>query len=94
MFHQADNLFFGRMVNGDVRMMKFEQTPCEYPTADMQGPTGALLDIVIPANHWGSIVASVSQDGEGRLRWHDAMRFHNEMASVCPDIHPGIGSMA
>lgn len=76
MFHWQNNIFFGRKSDGAVRVLKVYLPPEEYPTPDGAYP-GAEIDLTIPANHWGSIVASVSQGGEAKGRWHQAMEFHN-----------------
>jgi len=76
MFHWTDNLYFGRRANGDVRILKLRETPYPWPSVDGDYPT-ATLDITVPADQWGSIVASVSHAGETAGRWQEAMKFHN-----------------
>jgi len=76
MFHQADNLFFGRLPDGSVRILKFAANPANWPTVDGVYPD-AVLDATISDGHWGSIVASVSARGEQHGRWYHAMDFHH-----------------
>lgn len=82
MFHWQDNVYFGRMQNGSVRVLKFpsgyEQGGWKsgFPNADGEYPN-VIVDLIIPDNHWGSIVASVSHAGEENGRWYQAMDFHN-----------------
>lgn len=82
MFHYRDNLFFGRMSNGAVRMLKFASPPREFPQADRgymteAGDDGVVLDAVIDSNSWGSVVASVSAGGEENGRYYEIMDFHH-----------------
>lgn len=80
MFHQADNLFFGRLPDGSVRILKFSKSPQTPPLADAPrpDPTDAILDLIIPNDHWCSIIGSVSKAGETSGRFHLAQRFHND----------------
>jgi len=76
MFHQADNLFFGRTASGAVRILKFTKPPADWPLAKGTYEDAA-IDIIIPMEHWASIVASVSALGEEGLRFYKALDFHN-----------------
>lgn len=76
MFHNTDNLYFGRLPDGKVRILKLPSTPSEWPKADGQYPD-ALFDVTIDDGHWGSIVTSVSAKGEADGRWYKAMDFHH-----------------
>ena len=77
MFHQGDNLFFGRLLNGDVRMLKLKHTPERWPEASLVYPASAVVfDHTIPQGHWCSIVASVSNLGEQSGRYYEAKAFH------------------
>jgi hypothetical protein len=79
MFHWQNETYFGRRKDGSVRILKFPQQWTfrdGWPDADGLHE-GALIDLTIPANHWGSIVASVSHAGEEDGRWYQAMEFHN-----------------
>lgn len=76
MFHWQNGIYFGRRKDGSVRILKFEAFKHDWPDADGEY-TEAVMDLTIPANHWGSIVASVSHAGEEGGRWYQAMDFHN-----------------
>ena len=89
MFHNRDNLFFGRTKSGGVRILKLRRNPTTYPIADGDKPESpfdraafrkedVILDVTIEANEWASIIASVSAHGEINDGWNRAMRFHNE----------------
>jgi hypothetical protein len=76
MHHSSDNLFFGRLSNGDVRILKFPNNPAEWPRVNGVYPN-ALFDVTINDGHWGSIVANASAKGEVDGRWYKAMDFHH-----------------
>lgn len=77
MFHIADNLFFGRLADGSVRVLKFKAPPKIWPQADRYyEPATLILDQTIPAPSWGSVVASVSLGGEENGRFYIAQAFH------------------
>ena len=80
MFHQVDNLFFGRLPDGSVRILKFSEPPQYPPLADAPRPepTDAVFDVTIPVDHWCSIIASVSKASETSGRFYLAQRFHND----------------
>jgi len=79
MFHSEDNLFFGRLQDGSVRILKFDSNVAleSYPKVEDSYPN-ALFDVTIKPNHWASIIASVSFMGEEHYRYYKAMEFHNE----------------
>lgn len=79
MFHLSDNLFFGRLPDGKVRVVKFAAPPKDWPQADGVFPD-AVLDQEIDDGGWGSVVASMSAKGEGDGRWYKAMDFHHGRA--------------
>lgn len=79
MFHHSDNLFFGRLPDGKVRILKFASPPPDWPTVDGTYPD-ATLDHTLDDGHWGSVVASVSAKGEQDGRWYKAMDFHHGRA--------------
>lgn len=64
MFHWTDGFYFGRRADGDVRVLKFERSPAEWPKADAPTYPDATIDKVIPAAEWASITSSVSKSGE------------------------------
>lgn len=79
MFHWQDGIYFGRKEDGSVRIIKMPGVSSKWPKADGDYPD-AEIDLTIPDNSWGSIVASVSHGGEGDGRWYQAMEFHNGKA--------------
>ena len=73
MFHENHGLFFGRLANGDVRIVK------TYDCRDIR-PDNVVLDHVIPASVWASVIATCSKQGEYPNGGHDrALTFHNEL---------------
>ena len=77
MFHFKDNLFFGRLPNGDVRILKFAMSPAHFPQATQQQfDTQPSFDATVDANSWSSVVASVSAGGEEGGRFYVAKEFH------------------
>lgn len=81
MFHSADNLFWERVEDGGVRIVKLHAGSSLYPTID---PADVLFEVTIPWNSWCSIIASMSRSGEahfnpetGKHKWHAALDFHN-----------------
>ena len=69
MFHYKDGLYFDRMENGDVHLIKREDA---HPLSKI------ILDTVISVDGWASIVSSVSKLGEDHYRYYIAKSFHNE----------------
>lgn len=88
MFHNTDNLYFGRLPDGKVRILKLPATPVEWPKADGVYPD-ALFDATIDSDSWGSIVASVSAKGEEGGRWYQAMDFHHGREGKSPTEDAG-----
>lgn len=87
MFHWQNELFFGRRVDGSVRILKLPAVPSweQWPKADDEYPE-ALFDQTIDADSWASIVASVSAGGELFNRFYAAHDFHastGEVRIVC-----------
>jgi len=80
MFHVNDHLFFGRMTNGGVRILKYSSAPLTIPDADQpRDKPGELvpeLDARIDGGIWASIIASVSAQGEVAGRFYVAEAFH------------------
>lgn len=80
MFHLKDNHYFGRKLDGSVRILRFSADatkfpPGEWPDADEPYPE-ALFDLTVEPDGWASIVASVSVYGEAGGRFYEARRFH------------------
>lgn len=85
MFHVENNLFVGRLPDGSVRLMKFNAPQARWP--NVGDPIARVMmasefDITIPGTSWASIVASVSQQGEGDGRYYLALAFHNDVKRV------------
>lgn len=71
MFHSSEGLFFQRAnADGTVRMII--TTDGREP-----GQNNILVDRMIPGGHWGSIISTVSKQGEENSRWYLAMDWHN-----------------
>jgi len=85
MFHQANNLYIGRLPNGDVRVLKLASNPRSYPEVDTRFPAHeVILDVTIPSGHWCSMVAAVTKSGESHYdteakkhQWYIALDLHN-----------------
>jgi len=78
MFHTSDNLFFGRLPNGSVRIVLFREPPKEWPqVGDAFDAANVVMDRTLDDGTWGSVVATVSQGGEQDGRWYTAMDFHH-----------------
>lgn len=77
MYHQRDGLYFGRMKDSSVRILKLPKQRANdgFPSADGDH-FDAEIDLVIPPYHWASIVASVSAAGEEGERFYQAEKFH------------------
>jgi hypothetical protein len=69
MYHESNGLFFDRLQNGSVRIIK---------TTDGKDPNegNILFQQDIPENTWASAVCSVSRLGETVERWNAARDFH------------------
>lgn len=91
MFHQRDNLFFGRMQDGGVRIVKFSAPPhvtllhgADAVTRPTDGPHAdgefrevkVLLDVRITADEWASIISSMSKAGEADGGFYRALDWH------------------
>lgn len=64
-FHWRDGWYFSRLPDGAVRMQN-------------RNSDGRILEALIPAPEWASIVCSVSIGGEGNGRWIEAQKFHGQ----------------
>lgn len=77
MFHESNNLFFGRMTDGSVRVIKFKAPPPQWPSITAQyQPQLVEFDQTIPAPAWASLIATVSLQGEADGRFYKAQSFH------------------
>jgi hypothetical protein len=95
MFHWQDNFYFGRCLDGTVRIVKFDSPRAphamwkhgedavtretDYPDAEGEfNDVKVVLDVRVPAEHWASIIASVSAKGEEGGRYYEALKWHND----------------
>jgi hypothetical protein len=79
MFHYKDNLFFGRMNNGSVRIIKFAKPPKDWPQAEgfyTSYEDAVLFDVIVDADSWCSVISSVSAGGEWNNGFYKAKEFH------------------
>lgn len=76
MYKLNNGVYFGRLPNGNVRLLVLPDDRAEFPAVDGDYPD-ARLDLVIDDGHWGSVVAGVSAKGEADGRWYRAMDFHH-----------------
>ena len=81
MFHVNDNLFFGRMDAGAVKVMQLLHAPTVWPKAD--DPPSAfngnlMFCFIVKAESWAAVMASVSKRGEEHGRYYIAKAFHND----------------
>lgn len=63
MFHQANNLFFGRRHDGSVRILKLNHPLPEWPRINWVYPGETILDVTISPDQWASLVQCVSPTG-------------------------------
>lgn len=89
MFHWRDSLYFGRLPDGTVRIVKFSAPPhvlkrhaegrtqfVDYVSADGEfHDVKILLDVRIPPGEWASIIACTSKRGEHDGGYAAAMKF-------------------
>lgn len=66
MFHAKNGLYFERTPDGGVRILK---TRNGHPDSDV------VLDMILDADAWCSIIASVSRDGEELGGFYRAREF-------------------
>ncbi len=85
MFHVTDGLFFERLPDGQVRIMKTIEK--EVGSAKGGSPV-VTLDMTLDANTWASVIASMSYYGEEDYGFYRAMNFHrgDEIPESCPLI--------
>jgi hypothetical protein len=78
MFHLKDNLYFGRLADGSVRIVKFRAVPMAIPQADQVfAAADVLMDVAMEELQWASVVLAVSAKPEDAFRMAGAVRFHN-----------------
>lgn len=74
-FHWRDRIYFERTEDAGVKVTL---------GGDFEG--GGYEMFTIDRNSWASIVASMSEKGEGDGRFYDALRFHGEPADAAPKM--------
>jgi len=67
MFHLTDGLFFERLLEGKVRILKRASGSADAPV---------VFDLTVDSNSWASIIASMSYYGEEDNGFYRAMNFH------------------
>jgi hypothetical protein len=68
MFHVKDGLYFERLSDGNVRVLK---------RRDGKPDSAVVFDMIIDRDSWCSIIASMSYYGEEDYGWYRACNFHN-----------------
>ena len=77
MFHAHDGWFFERMEDGSVRIIKRTEAEEDSPII-----AEGIFEANEKANHWASIVASMSKGDEVDGRFYAAKRFHESEGAV------------
>lgn len=77
MFHSKNGLFFERLQDGSVHILRTYDA--RYVRAD-----NVVLDITLSASEWASVVASVMARGETGDTYRLALDAHNESAEWTP----------
>ena len=80
MFHVGDNLFFGRMDDGSVRILKLPEPRSGEPWPKVTDErSDSLLDVYINEHMWVSVIDQVGF-------------YPTQMIALANEIHRGIGS--
>jgi hypothetical protein len=74
MFHLTENLYFEKLPNGAVRIVKKSNAAYD---------AGTVFEVTIDANQWASVIASMSHYGEENYGFYRALSFHRG-----DDVHP------
>ncbi len=77
MFHSKNGLFFERLQDGSVHIVR------TYDARDVR-PDNVVLDITLTASEWASVVASVMSRGETGDTFQLALNAHNEGTEWTP----------
>lgn len=67
MFHSSDGLYFEKLPDGGVRILKRSGSQEDSPV---------IFDHVLDANQWASVIASMSLHGEEDGGFYYALQFH------------------
>ena len=82
MFNVTETLYFGRLPDGAVRILRFTQVPLDPPQASGVYSGQVDIDLTIPASTWPAILAAVSLRGEIEGRFYVAQAFHNNQEAL------------
>lgn len=77
MFHSKNGLFFERLQDGSVHVLR------TYDARDVR-PDNVVLDIALSASEWASVVASMMARGETGDTYRLALDAHNEGVEWTP----------
>lgn len=66
-FHWQEGWFFTRLEDGSVKIVKKEEATDEAKI---------IVEAIIPADEWASIIAYVSVKGETGENYREAQKFH------------------
>jgi len=82
-FHVKDGLFFERLPDGQVKIRK---TIEKIVGSNKGGAPFVVLEIILTANEWASVIASMSYYGEEDNGFYRAMNFHcgDAIPASCP----------
>lgn len=64
MFHARDGLYFERQADVAVRVR-------------LEKEHGLAFEVIVPADTWASVIATVSARGETLDTWNEARQYHN-----------------
>jgi hypothetical protein len=67
MFHVKDGLYFEQLPDNQVRIIKRDDGKDDSPI---------VFEQTLDANHWASVIASMSYYGEEDYGWYRALNFH------------------
>lgn len=87
MFHATDNLYFERVADGAVRIIKTEGgRPPGSPEA-LGAPEGRIVfEQTVDDGTWGSIVLTMSAFGERGGDWQTFMQHHNGRVDILAGV--------
>ncbi len=68
-FHVQDGLYFNRLEDGSVHILKMASGHAEDEEI--------LFELTVDENVWASIISSMSKAGEGDGGFYQALHFHN-----------------
>lgn len=78
---EFSGVFFGRLVDGTVRVLRLKSNPLNPPCVGTEFQSAeVLLDILVQAESWASVVAGLSAIGETPKRHYEALAFHTNLS--------------